>query len=324
MEESNLFSSISSDSKGHQPRNHRGHSNRRDEESIESQPSAGYTAVGDEASVASAAGARHVQVPGGYDGGGPDGKERSPGGASAGRPGKTTWPWSKRDRLQRHPSLSGTVDEDFPIKKPTTSVTGGSHDERRDYFGVRSYLHNFYETYGTEANMDHRFVYDVHKQRSTGHCRGQWWRTMAMFGAGCLVIGVITISVGFLTPQRPIIIGQMLDDSGRQLVDRDAANFDFKLEVCRLVGLTMFSAGGLILAASLMIPTFLYRYCGDGVEYGDNDQVTAVMVQVDEGGMEDAALLPVKAAVPATEKITEVQPPRRTGEAVLIGDVYKE
>lgn len=147
-----------------------------------------------------------------------------------------------------------------------------------------------------------------------------------MIVSRCLVIGIIAITAGFLTPQRPINIGTSTDDAGRQFVDRSAASFDLKLEICRLVGLTMFCAGGLILAVALMIPTFLYRYCGDATDYGDD--VTAVMVDSGGGGLDqdddEARPLPVKVAVPVTEKLTEVQPPRRAGQTSMVGDVMYE
>ena len=74
----------------------------------------------------------------------------------------------------------------------------------------------------------------------------------------CLLIGIVTIIAGFLTPPRPIMIGPDAEFVGGQRDNDEAATFDFRLEICRMVGLTMFCAGGLILAVSLMVPTFFY------------------------------------------------------------------
>lgn len=142
---------------------------------------------------------------------------------------------------------------------------------------------------------------------------------MCVFYDSCLLIGVVTIIAGFLTPHRPITISQ--DVNGPRLSD-DAAAFDFKLEICRMIGLTMFCAGGLILAVSLMVPTFCYRSYSSALDAAADDASHPVIVDADGSDSEadQAKPLPVKSAVPATETLTEVQPAPKLGESAVVSD----
>ena len=68
---------------------------------------------------------------------------------------------------------------------------------RQDYFGVRSYLHQFYESAGGRSGRSstvaprgggggkHKYDGRTAKRRHRAQCSGvYWWKTMAMFGAG--------------------------------------------------------------------------------------------------------------------------------------------
>lgn len=228
------------------------------------------------------------------------------------------WTWTKRLRLQRHPSF-GTVEED----RAATKNINGSGDQ--DKFGVRSYLHQFYESGRSssaaarcgKSKYDWRSAKRPHRQ-----CSGvYWWKTMAMFGAGCLLIGIVTIIAGFLTPPRPVTVGPEVNSDGQPTTGDDADTFDFRLEICRMIGLTMFCAGGLILAVSLMVPSF-YRSCSSAA--GDDASSHPVIADAEdsdsEGDADQAQSLPIKSAVPATETLTEVQPATNLGEAAVISD----
>lgn len=139
----------------------------------------------------------------------------------------------------------------------------------------------------------------------------------------------MTSAAGFLTPDRPVMVSPAeLGRNGQRSPIDDAAAFDFKLEICRMVGLTMFCAGGLILAVSLMVPTFFYHSCSSGAAVAEDAPSHPVIVPdgSDSDG-EQADPLPFKSAVPATQTLTGVQPTANVGEKALISDVllqYKD
>jgi len=88
-----------------------------------------------------------------------------------------------------------------------------------------------------------------------------------------------------------------------------------------MIGLTMFCAGGLILAVSLMVPTFFYRSYPSLMDDA-RSQPVIVGAEGSDSDAEQAEVepLPIKSAVPATETLTEVQPPAKLGESAVVSD----
>ena len=210
-------------------------------------------------------------------------------------------PQSKRDRLQRNPSLE-KVDEDleFPASE--------AHKKKAcpDYFGVRSYLHNFYEYHGKKDPIVYEeddWEYLLRAGGRNPRCRSIWWKVFVWIGANFLFFGIIGVLVGYLVPKRSVIMGTIADNI--EIIDRQAIAFNFNLDVCKLVGLVLFCVGGLTLTVALLFPSFLYNYCdeerrhhGDGLLHVHN-QETASLIS------------PLEMTVPATSHITEVQPERK-------------
>jgi len=66
-------------------------------------------------------------------------------------------------------------------------LTGVWSAGRQDYFGVRSYLGQFYDL-GQDKSAPptyRKYSYNWRTRRPQAQCSGlYWWKTMAMFGAG--------------------------------------------------------------------------------------------------------------------------------------------
>ena len=131
-------------------------------------------------------------------------------------------------------------------------------------------------------------------------CTSIWWKVFVWIGANLLVFGIIGILVGYLVPQKPLIV-----DKGEQyqVLDKDAPYFNYNLDVCKLVGLVIFCVGGLTLAVSLIFPSFLHHYCDDGPQ----DAPFKVSLLEDEPPPSH----PLDMSIPATTKVSNVQPNRR-------------
>jgi len=68
------------------------------------------------------------------------------------------------------------------------AINGCAYAGRQDYFGVRSYLHQFYEpgaSKSTTTSKHCKYKYNWGTSSPHGQCSGiYWWKTMATFGAG--------------------------------------------------------------------------------------------------------------------------------------------
>jgi len=128
-----------------------------------------------------------------------------------------------------------------------------------------------------------------------------------------LLIGMLAVLVGYLIPQKSTVVGPY-GAAGNPLViiDREAIDYNQNLDIFKLIGVILFCTGGLTLAVALMIPSFLYRYCDD-----DGCREAAFFVQSGDaaGPLPTKCPLPTSAAVvPASEKLTGVQPTRKLDE----------
>ncbi|XP_048761503.1 neurensin-1-like [Ostrea edulis] len=170
------------------------------------------------------------------------------------------------------------------------------------YFGVKSYLHNFYDsaTYKDPSiyeDDDDRYLLNPHARRR--RCRPIWLKVCIWIGVNLLVLGVLAILAGYFIPTKSIIRkGDNQDNVG--YVDEEAVKFNTTLDLLKLVGLILFCVGGILLAVALMFPTFMSNMCSD--EIGEE----AIRIQT---GEEKPPLSPIEMTIPSTSKVKSVQPP---------------
>lgn len=160
------------------------------------------------------------------------------------------------------------------------------------------------------------FEYAVDPIKSRGCrkcCRGFWFRAGLWGGINLILVGVITLLVGYLTPQREMIVGH---HNNLEIVDRTAIAFNRRLELCRLAGLAVFCCGGVVLLFTLLLSTFLHigshnnnngYCCNENAYYG---YVTTSLVEPFIAAQNQGSDVPAAAGIkiPITEQIKSVQP----------------
>lgn len=193
------------------------------------------------------------------------------------------------------------------------------YEKRRscpDYFGVKSYLHNFYDTAFFkdpsiyEEEDDYRYLLNPARRRR--RCRPVWWKVSTWIGVNLMIFGVVGILVGYLVPRKPIIIET---DSTNQilLVDKQANPHNTMLDMCKIIGLVLFCLGGTTLALALLFPSFLHQYCSEE-RYDDG-----IRVRYGEDS-KPPPLSPIEMTIPASSKVSSVQPERNGTESLLTKD----
>ena len=181
-------------------------------------------------------------------------------------------------------------------------------------FGVRSYLHNFYDdqVYKDPSVYEDelRFLFsDAHARRSRWprvFCRIFFW-----FGVALMILGVAGLFVGLLVPRRNVVVEKRGENI--YVVDHDASTFNSYLSACTFLGSAIFCFGSMSVIASFVVPAFYgYRCPGDiwrSSEEGGGTRYVAIG--------ESAPRSPVDKNVPATGQLTAVQPNRKPHESVV-------
>ncbi|XP_014662016.1 PREDICTED: neurensin-1-like [Priapulus caudatus] len=219
----------------------------------------------------------------------------------------------KRRKIRKIPCLAGKpslesvteaeADKEAADKQsPTTCVD----------FGVRSYLHHFYESMAVrnphlyeELSRDEDFQYLIKPRRR--RCGSIWWKIGLWSGVNLVVFGLVAILVGYLVPQRP----EVVDHQGYyDAISKNALRYNTNLDIFKLVGLIVFCIGGCLLAVSLLFPSFLYQWCED-------DLLASEPFGISTKDTEKEPLSPTEKRVPGIPVVKGVQPQRDSNEAVL-------
>ncbi|XP_030644376.1 neurensin 1-like [Chanos chanos] len=131
-----------------------------------------------------------------------------------------------------------------PSERAQSVVDSGCHT-----FGVRSYLHHFYEEC-TASMWDQQE--DFQTQRSPQWWSSGLWKVSLAFGAVVLLVGLVVLTVGYAIPTRIEAFGE-----GELLfVDRQAMRFNQGLHLSVMAGTGMLSLGGLLMAGGLLMSAF--------------------------------------------------------------------
>ncbi|KAF8781930.1 neurensin-1-like [Argiope bruennichi] len=195
---------------------------------------------------------------------------------------------------------------DFSTPGPSTS-TERNHPE---FFGVRSYVHTFYEAMAMDNPQDfeNEFGYPVpsRKRRRQLMC----WRWILGSGVVTLMLGAILIAIGFLVPKRNVVVDIQEDI---EIIDKEHMAFNYALDIVKIMGITLFCTGGLMVAGLFLALTFICKSRIDDPLNAEEIPLAGGDACPDTG---PNAAMDVK--VPATEELTAVQPKRADPEEVVM------
>ncbi|XP_019399721.1 PREDICTED: neurensin-1 isoform X2 [Crocodylus porosus] len=133
-------------------------------------------------------------------------------------------------------------------KQAQGSAEGGYHR-----YGVRSYLHQFYEDCTASIWEDED---DFQIQRSPSRWSSAFWKVGLISGTVLMLIGLTVLMVGFLVPPKIEALGA----EDFVVVDTHAIQFNGSLDICKLAGAILFCIGGTTMAACLLMSAFAKNY----------------------------------------------------------------
>lgn len=130
----------------------------------------------------------------------------------------------------------------------------------------------------------------------------QLFALFGFIGLLLLLLGTFTLSFSYLYPRKKIIVDHKEE---MEIIDRYAIDFNIKLDWGKIIGLGLFCTGGSILSITLLLPSLI----GSSCLKDDEDENTPFKVTIPNTTNEiDFS----QDRVPATEKLTSVQPTKES------------
>ncbi|XP_063152934.1 neurensin-2 [Candoia aspera] len=130
--------------------------------------------------------------------------------------------------------------------EPTCGCQRGPNMEQGKWYGVRSYLHLFYEDC-TGTRMD-----EDSEDTSTSPAKGGWtpifWKVMLSAGTLLLLTGAVALATGYLLPAKLEGIGE----AEFVVLDQQAAEYNRALGICRAAGVALCAVAGVLLVACIL------------------------------------------------------------------------
>ncbi|XP_054153092.1 neurensin-1-like [Oppia nitens] len=188
------------------------------------------------------------------------------------------------------------------------------------FFGVKSYLHHFYEQMAVknpqlyEEYEEYKYLIEP-KEKRRALCL---WRSIFWIGFILLVFGALVLMAGYLMPRMNIDIRYQEE---MRIIDRAAYMFNQNLDLCKIIGLSVFCVGGVLLSSSLLLPGLVGLSCLDDSDDDDSTPFKLRIADIDEFG--DEIVDENKDKIPATEQLKSVQP-RREDNIIITNSGLKQ
>ncbi|XP_055430515.1 neurensin-1 [Bubalus kerabau] len=126
-------------------------------------------------------------------------------------------------------------------------------EARHQRYGVRSYLHQFYEDCTTSI---WEYEDDFQIQRSPNRWSSVFWKVGLISGTVFVILGLTVLAVGFLVPPKIEAFGE----ANFVVVDTHAVQFNGALDMCKLAGAVLFCIGGTSMAGCLLMSVSAKSY----------------------------------------------------------------
>lgn len=173
---------------------------------------------------------------------------------------------------------------------------------RRQTFGVKSYVHKFYENRRPDFDdTEYERLPPTEEVALTPLPKypcaySKVWSKLLYCGVSFLAIGIVTLFVTHLIPLRKVVIGYSNDTP---IVDPNAAFINHEVERGTVIGLALALLGGILTSVATLLPAFLK----EDDEFSPED---VIKVSINKRGYTQ---IPAEnTSIPSSGRIRNVQP----------------
>lgn len=105
----------------------------------------------------------------------------------------------------------------------------------------------------------------------------RWWKIVLWIGSLFVLAGFFLLLIGFILPRKKISVDSSLTtDSQVMIIDRQALDYNAKLDTSHLIGICLVVAGGILFTFSLLMPTFCHMWCATGESNDETDPLKVI------------------------------------------------
>ncbi|CAL4084398.1 unnamed protein product, partial [Meganyctiphanes norvegica] len=206
-------------------------------------------------------------------------------------------PRDKRPRLSLVPERDDTSSEDDLRQNKGQRSWGESPTAMCPFFGVKNYLHNFYE----KDDITNPALYeDIQPEqvfwiKTDSGCSSGVFRLSLILGCLILLLGCVAFVVAACAARRTLIV--TTGNGGVSVMNRLAAVHNAQVDALLLVGLVAVTLGSTVVAAALISKTF----CSKAEETYGAFRFGQVI--------QEPPISPIDKKVPATASLTQLNIP---------------
>lgn len=165
-------------------------------------------------------------------------------------------------------------------------------------FGVKSYLHEFYEQNINSTNELDSLIrkrypltndnlllfcwFVVYVDNHVFYLRKKFkrirllWEFLLWIGLLSVLTASALLIYGFMNHEKVAVVIDA-EENMNEYVNLSATDYNYYLEWCRLIGLILFTFGGILLALSLILPSFLcYEQCIFKTDLSDEAPINVI------------------------------------------------
>jgi len=218
--------------------------------------------------------------------------------------------------------------------QPESQTADSAEFQQSRFYGVKSYLHQFYQSPTTE---DPEGAWYLLPPATPNRCALYLCRAVSILGLILLLAGAALLVIAYGWPRKTFDdaleqIDVSFDDNGNIYLTKDRLQDlyhilrDDPFHWCKLVGLSLFASGGVLLAFSLLIPTCVHCYGQRG--WSDIDSPSEPPVRVFTSA--DRTSQPGSPVEKVSCDVSKVQPgsdesnEKRGADSVLLSEGEKQ
>ncbi|GIY03487.1 uncharacterized protein CDAR_622671 [Caerostris darwini] len=181
------------------------------------------------------------------------------------------------------------------------------------FFGVKNYLHTFYESYNFKNPQMYEDIPDDSEQPPKENKSLKfYWKLSMSITLAVVAIGLILILIGFITPLHTSVAEEKNEEF--LVIDKSDTTLNDYLRACRLIGVGMFVAGFASFLIAILVALY-WNYVHGGTASDDEESDSLCLSYNPDNNYQQG----IDQSIPIPETVVTAQIKNEEDDAVATG-----